>query len=386
MPVWQSLLTVRAEDIWEYPSRTLTSLEHGILAPTEDSLLWEILRDGVVNAKEGRHLSPSFPTIYTDKATLAVIGDAYSNQGTYAMTRAQPGCGNYRVEVYSGAYTADFRIAMETSTCGLSYLGYESIDLPGDSYHTVMLSSSGSTHKAFRSDLTAPKITVTNTSWASGRCGIVASIANDARFIVAFLQAVFTAKLRAPASPGLQALAVLEVPVENGEPVLSRDVDVERNIDRDAVTWGGFELDPRAPTGIVTVFGDNPYVPGAVGRQIAFIRSRNLKVLSPPRDYGEAVEQYRRLSRDFPGWLAGKDNYAYQTLGWWELDLFQNADFYYGELLEHRAHHDQLKQVPEHEIRRRLRELKEALSRVTALAEERDKHLQKLEEVEKKGW
>jgi hypothetical protein len=92
------------------------------------------------------------------------------------------------------------------------------------------------------------------------------------------------------------------------------------------------------------------------------------------------------LRSKYRDWIAGKDNYTYQTLGWEELDLFQTVDFYYGELLEHRTRYYQLKQVPDTEIRSRLEELIDRLSKVTVLTDERDKHIAKAREVLKKGW
>jgi hypothetical protein len=92
------------------------------------------------------------------------------------------------------------------------------------------------------------------------------------------------------------------------------------------------------------------------------------------------------LKGDFKHWLAGKDNFAYQVLGWEVLDWFQNADFYYGELVEHKTHYDQLKKVPDWELRNRLSELTDKLQKVTTLADERDKHLSKLNEIIKRGW
>jgi hypothetical protein len=160
----------------------------------------------------------------------------------------------------------------------------------------------------------------------------------------------------------------------------------QHQIDLNAVTWGAFEFSEKSPTNIIVVTGDNPYREGAVERQAELARNKNLKVLSPPRNYGEAVAQYNRIKRDYPHWLAGKDNYAYQTLGWEELDLFQNIDFYYGELIEHKTHYQQLKQVPEWEMWRRLEELERRLGRVTVLTEERDRHLEKLKSVKRLGW
>jgi fructose-1,6-bisphosphatase/sedoheptulose 1,7-bisphosphatase-like protein len=111
-----------------------------------------------------------------------------------------------------------------------------------------------------------------------------------------------------------------------------------------------------------------------------------MRVLDPPRNYGEAVAQYNKLREEFPHWLAGKDSYAYQVLGWEELDIFQNVDFYYGELIEHKTHYQQLKQVPDFEMWRRLEELERRVEKIEVLTEERDRHIKKLKEVKRLGW
>jgi hypothetical protein len=248
-----------------------------------------------------------------------------------------------------------------------------------------MLSVSGSTLKAFRVDLTTPKFTVTDTVYVSGRFGFTAPIVNDARAVQAVLMALSTCHLRAPASPGPRAIAVIEVEVDEGGLKLFRDVDEARGIDRASVTVGGFEVKP--PTSIAVMFSGNPYTGDrAVEVQKEYARSKGYKTITPPRDYREAVEQYRMLAKEYRDWIAGKDNYAYQVLGLEELDLFQNVDFYYGELLEHKTHYQQLKQVPDTEIRGSLEELIGRLSKVTVLTEERDKHIARAREVLKKGW
>jgi hypothetical protein len=161
----------------------------------------------------------------------------------------------------------------------------------------------------------------------------------------------------------------------------------QHQVDLDSVTWGAFELNPdKAPTAIITITGDNPYKSGAILRQIDFAKGKNLRVFSPPRDYREAVELYNQLERDYPHWIAGKDNFAYQTLGHEIFDWMQNVDFYYGELLEHKTHYNQLKQVSDREITNRLNELIDKLSRETTLTDEREKHIAKAKEVLKKGW
>jgi len=242
----------------------------------------------------------------------------------------------------------------------------------------------------------------------------------------------FNCRLETPATPSLQALAVAEFDVEGSgkpddpfRPSLSKNlVEVsslaglpdflywearryevlrskgftdeemqvvfgsipQHQVDLDSVTWGAFEFSEKSPTNIVVVTGDNPYKQGAIQGQADFARRRGFRVFKPPKGYGDAVALYNRLRGDFPHWLAGKDNFAYQVLGWEVLDWLQSVDFYYGELLEHKTHYDQLRQVPEWEIRSRLLELKSRLERAAALHEERDKHLRKLGELLRRGW
>jgi hypothetical protein len=161
----------------------------------------------------------------------------------------------------------------------------------------------------------------------------------------------------------------------------------QHQVDLNAVTWGTFEFRPdRATTVIVAVTGDNLYSPGAVERQ----KTKAKRVFKAPKDYGDAVALYKRLNREHQYWLAGKDNFAYQMLGWELLDLFQNVDFYYGELVEHRTHYEQMRQIPEHVLRHRLDELEKSLQHISGLAgvlaNERDDHMGKVKEIKKRGW
>jgi len=157
----------------------------------------------------------------------------------------------------------------------------------------------------------------------------------------------------------------------------------QHQVDLNSVTWGAFEFHPdKANTVIITITGGNPYKTEAIDRQ----KAKAKRAFNVPRDYNEAIALYNRLKRDYPHWLAGKDDFAYQVLGWEALDLFQNVDFYYGELVEHKTHYDQLKMVPDWEMRSRLNELIDKISKVTVLTEERDKHFRKINEVLRRGW
>ena len=310
-------------------------------------------------------------------------------------------------------------------------IAFQAVDI-GES-QVFGISCSGSSIRAHRwvarpqvvdpASLPAPTgtATATDTNFTSGYFGVGAYVMDTGG-----------ARLLPPATPLPPALAVLEVEVEGSgapedpyRPSLSSNlVEIQslqglsdflyreakkyqlmvskgftedeiklllgyipqHQVDLGAVTWGAYEFSEKSPTNIIIITGDNPYQQGAVSRQVEFAKGKGLKTLSPPKNYGEAVAQYNRLRRDYPHWLAGKDNYAYQVLGWEELDLFQNVDFYYGELIEHKTHYQQLKQVSEAELWKRLEELERRLEKVEVLTNERDKHMAKLKEVKRLGW
>jgi hypothetical protein len=280
--------------------------------------------------------------------------------------------------------------------------------------------------KVFRSDLTTPKLSATDTTFVSGSFGVKSTSTYNKTIPMHWYIAI---KLIVPTSPALSAQAILEVDVEGsgeledpyGTAMSKNMVEIttltglpdflylearryailkakgftdeemklllgyvpQYQVDLDAVTWGAFEFHPdKASTVIITIIGDNPYKLGAVERQ----KARAKRVFRVPKSYSEVVSLYNMLKKDYPHWLAGVHNFAYQVLGYEFFDWLQNVDFYYGELVEHKTHYDQLKRVPEQEIRRRLYELEEKIKTMTVLTEERDKHLAKIREILAVGW
>ena len=160
----------------------------------------------------------------------------------------------------------------------------------------------------------------------------------------------------------------------------------QHQVDLGAVSWGVFDHKKDHSTMLIIVTKDNPFKEAAIEKQKEFAKSRGLRVLSPPKDYNEAINQYKQLKKDYPMWLAGKDDYAYRTLGYHEIGLLANVDFYYGELIEHRTHYNQIKQVRDEEIRNRLLQLQKELEKTTVLIEERNKHINKIKTIFKLGW
>jgi hypothetical protein len=333
----------------------------------------------------------------------------------------------YTHEMITGTTTQDNRL-VKWSAGSPTLIGYEAVDL-SDYHYLYGIDVSGSSFKCYRAWVTAKtissataKFTVTDTAYASGYIGI--------GFVRGYYPVPYPVPTWLPAfSIGVKALAIVEMRVEgSGRPedqyrpsFSSRLVEIpsmqnlpsflyreakkyqmlrnkgfsdeeielllgyvpQRQVDLDSVTWGAFEFHPdKANTVIITITGDNPYQSGAIERQKAKAR----RVFNVPKNYSEAVELYNQLKKDYHHWLAGKDSFAYQILGLEELDWFQDVDFYYGELIEHKAHYQQLKTVPDWEIRNRLNELIDKLSKVTALADERDKHIAKAREVLRRGW
>ena len=387
-----------------------------------------------------------FVSMYT-WGLAVVAGDPFADKSVVAGVQVYDGVNVLgRVQNYQNFYfnkiqptraTSDHLLA-KMSAGTVTTLASESVDLT-TAAALLQVSCSGSTVKSLRYALTSPldplnpgtaaaTLSATDTTFASGYYGV--------RLMKEYnphgSASIGSTWLRAPASAVPPALAVIEVEFAKGEypneeykPALlsslvevSRSLNVpihlvmehdkhemlrrrgftddeirlllghlpQRHIDVDAVTWGTFEFSEKSPTNIVVVTGDNPYKQGAIQRQAEYAKKKGLRVFDPPRNYGEAVALYNKLKSDFPHWLAGKDNFAYMCLGWEELDVLQNVDFYYGELLEHRTHHDQLRQVPEWEIRSRLLELKARLEKMAALHEERGKHLRKVGELLRGGW
>jgi hypothetical protein len=360
---------------------------------------------------------------FTDKSLWVPLPQYF-----HVAMRMTDGNNTYTANLWSGATTADFILDKRVNGTATN-LATEAVDIGSYDVYQVIGSISGSTLKGYRDSTytTTPtlRISATDTTFASGAFGYTKRRDSYGTGIHEGY-----ALLKASLSPLPPAQVILELDVEGSgkpedpfRPSLSKNLTEitpqltglpdflyqeakkytilkaksftdeeiqllfgyipQHQVDLDSVTWGAFEFHPdKAPTVIITIVGDNPYKANAIDRQKANAK----RVFTPPKSYDEAVALYNQLKSDYPHWLAGKDNFAYQTLGLEIFDLMQNIDFYYGELLDHKTHYDQLKQVPNWEITNRLNELIDKLSRETVLTDERDKHIAKAKEVLKKGW
>jgi len=339
---------------------------------------------------------------FTDKAVKAILA---TNRGAI-YSRFQDGSNYYYLSQDNGLSTADFKIR-KCSGGSYSDLATEAIDLPDYSSYVCILSVSGSTLKAYRSDLSSAKITATDSEFSSGCFGIIRGLGNHDRSVCE------DAFLLAPTSPAPKALSIIEVDklkqnlvaisqlnnipnfmkieVKKYKTLKSRGFtdeeiklllgNIRTQIDLASVTYGVFEYKPEHDTFLITITSGNPYTgKKAILEQIEYAKSKNFIVLKPPKDYKEAVEQYKQLKQHFTGWVAGKDNYAYQTLGSEDIECCAVADFYHGNLIQEQR----IKGVPEWELRRTLLRWKDRLEKARINAELKEKHMKKLEECLKR--
>ena len=419
-------------DLAAIPTITKDKLEY----PTENVNIWYLAFIDKAESRGYRCNTPLYG-LFTKDAFVDKALDAYMTgacccdndaRAEFCDDRFSTACQRYSQYANVTKSTMD-HLVEKCASGGTTTLGSESVDLEQRYYYRFVFSVEGSSLNAYRDDLTTPKITVTDSELSSGRWGHFPGVfaKTDGLCNVA----IFNGILKAPLSKAPKAIAVLEVDITQvvgrfecleTMPLLAEEMKpatVSKNpylfreykkyellknkgfsdeeipiilgympqyeINVASVTWGAFDFRPEHNTMLITVSGGNQYTgEKAILKQIEFTKSKNLKVLKPPKDYNEAVEQYKQLKREFD-FVAGKDNYAYQTLGHEVFGLFQVADTYYGNVVDE-IKPDAYKNVPSFEMERTLNMWMERLKRATILKEEAEKHLKKLEEVEKKGW
>jgi len=318
--------------------------------------------------------------LFTDKA----IKNGIAGQiGMPACGRFQD-FGNYYWQLhFVGATTADHQLR-KTVNSVITILASESIDLTYSYGYVYLFSVSGSTLKGFRSDLTTPKISASDTTFASGLFGVGTNLYN-----VNGQTAIIGAKLLTPLTQLPPALALIELPVigkgTNDDPIRPdfatnvRDHPEFGKIDTFAVTWGSFDY-KNGETMLCVIKGNNPYNAKAVETQILYAKSKNMIVEKPPKDVQSAEELHVKLKREFSEWLAGKHDFAYQTLGYADLEPLAVADFYDGAM-EGYYGKDPFKNVPEWELERTIRLWIERLNRSNVRSELKDNHVKKLKRV-----
>jgi len=366
--------------------------------------------------------------VYTDKA---IEGICCGNRFAEIHARVQDSQNFYVSTINIGASSGDHYLSKRESGSETK-LATESVDLDTRGF-ILCISCSGSTIKSMRYFPSSPTksitdvtpdytLTATDTSFASGRFGIRPLRENYPHGCVNTV----SAKLLPPQSSGLRAVAIAIMDIEGDgtidnplRPKLISELreikefkDVlppylveeakryyilknrgftddeiqailgyipQHQIDVMSVSWGAFDFNKDSPYYVITIYGSNPYK-NAIEKQL-----EKAKKVYKPRDKVTVIEIYKQLKKEF-NFLAGKDNFLYQVFGDQIYELFATVDFYYGELLEHKTHYDQIKHVNLNEIKKILKNLQIQLEKITVLHNERDKHLKKIRELLKKGW
>jgi len=355
--------------------------------PTEDvnlTYLLAISKADWWNEEEGARSGLVTVDSFTDKAGQMPCADYGGIAG-----RFQDAGNYYGVKIATPVSTNDF-VMFKFSGGNLGTMGSEAVDLD-NKWYRVMLSITGSTLKGFRTDMTTPKISATDTTFASGKYG---TYQDGGRGL--YSSCMWDAcKLLAPATPLPPAQSIVEVevvgsgsPEDQIRPNFAQLLDKHPefgDIDKYAVTWGAFDYKGES-TMLVVVTGDNPYQSGAILKQIEHAKSKNLKVYKPPRDLTEVKQLHRQIKQDRPEIIAGVHDLAYQCIGHEKLEHLAVADFYDG-FTQGIYDTKNLKNIPDWELRKTIAMWKDRLKRVTTItATEVDKHMKKLEEFERVGW
>lgn len=305
---------------------------------------------------------------FADKALKSVVMDSTGQIGRWNSVDDF-----YTFYLDAGA-TEDTRIYTISAGSATAIAGTDQ-GFDADTRHLCKFSISGSTLLGYLDDLTTYLLSATDTTFASGKYGTITSMTGG-RDNMSGLPAM----LVAPSSNGPRAKAVMEIDVTGAG---TWDDPKRPNLLQDyPVTWGAFDYKGGSTMVVVILDGSDENIQA----QLDNAKSKGYVALDVPdtTSYQDAVDMFNQVKK--AEMIAGKDNFVFNVLGTKETELFQNADFYYGELVEHKTHYDQLKKVPDWEMWRRLDYLEDELSKVTILTEERDKHLNKVREVKKLGW
>lgn len=270
----------------------------------------------------------------------------------------------YAVDFDTPAATKDFKIKVRSGGV-VTVLGYEATDLGTNTFYMIGCKIYGSTLEAYRNNLVTPRVTVTDSEFASG-VNAVGRHEVDLKYYLYLLKDYNDP----PFEQGLKAKRIIITHVREKYRLLEPDIDV-----KPGTRLGVFDRLSNDEYMIVTLFD------GKVKDESHVVRE-----FRAPRNYGEAIEQYSQLKNMGFEFTVGKDDYAYQCLGLPETRIFKQVDYYYGNLLEHKEHYKELKKIPEHIIETTITYLHKSLLKINTLKNEVNKHISKIQELLKKGW
>jgi len=358
----------------EYPTEDVT---FAYLAAIDKAFIYYF------NAEPDDELEVYTADDFTDKAVEGFVEDASGNVcGRWSDVK-----NSYFCDIATSESTGDFRLVKLTGGT-VTILAKESVDLNSGIFYRSKISIAGSTLKGYRMDMTTEKISATDTDHASGKYGHGGDSGS--------MPIALGGKLLAPSSPLTKPKSVVEAEVIGSgteedpfRPNLKQELSKHNkfgNIDKLSVTWGAFDHKEQHNTMLICITGGNQYTgEKAIQEQIEHAKRKNLKVLKLPKDYHEAVRQYKELKKEFPEWIAGCHNYCYAVLGHEDFEAMQVADTYHGRIID-MGDTKAYKNVPEFEMRRTLAMWKERLKRAKVMKQEAQKHIEKIEKVERVGW
>jgi hypothetical protein len=150
----------------------------------------------------------AFPTTYADESVQGVTG-YNTSQVSSLVARLSDLSNYYRLYIDNGQSTADFRLDKVVAGT-VTNLGYEAVDLSLHCNYTIKLVCASSQLSAYRTDMTTPKFSIADTSFASGYFG-----AGNLYYSNAYqsLPLLFECKLGSALQPVPEATHYFEVPV-----------------------------------------------------------------------------------------------------------------------------------------------------------------------------
>jgi hypothetical protein len=177
-----------------------------------DALITYILAGTVkvIYAEENLQWSVCFPDTYADLAvqTYVAVLDYYTQ---YLLTGRKTDINNFYFNwLYQGATTGDHGLSKIVAGTGTS-LATEAVDVYNYRIRTMKLSCSGTTISSYRADLVTPKLSVTDTSLASGYFG--PGVYNQYYHAAVSPEYYILARKTVASSPAPQPIAYFEVPI-----------------------------------------------------------------------------------------------------------------------------------------------------------------------------